>query len=269
MKIIHFSDTHEAGSPESWRGFLDKRLLGFLNCFFARGRLHSQELLERAVAKFIEIKPDLVVCTGDLTTSGQPGEFKRSLSRLAPLMKSGIPMLYLPGNHDSYVSDPACGKALEKAFDTLNGGRFKLSELPQAFDLGCCRIIAINCARPTMPMLSCGFMDQETSDFVVSECDSPKTKPFRVVVGHFPLHERHPWKRFRHKLYGHDSVVRLLKSGAVDLSLCGHVHRPYTLLDDKGRGEVCAGALTRFGSFSVLDFDPSGGLIRHVASSIL
>ncbi len=269
MRIVHFSDTHEAGSPESWRGFFDKRLFGFLNCAISRGRLHCQELLERAAVKFIDLKPDLLICTGDLTTSGQPGEFKRAMERLSPLLKSKIPMLYLPGNHDAYVADKACQKALSDAFETLNGGRFKLSDLPQAFDSGCCRILALHCAMPTMPMLSCGFMDKETSDFVASDCASPKTQPFRIAAGHFPLRERHPWKRMRHKLYGHDAVARLLKSGAIDLSLCGHVHRPYALLDAKGRGEVCAGALTRFGSFSILDFDPAAGTIRHEAASIL
>lgn len=269
MRIIHFSDTHEAGRPESWRGFLDKRLFGFLNCVLSRGRLHKQTLLERAVSKFIELKPDLIVCTGDLTTSGQPGEFSRALARLAPLASSGIPLLYLPGNHDSYVYDFSCRKALAKAFWNLNARRFRLSELPQAFDIGCCRLLAINCARPTMPMLSCGFMDKETSDFVVAECAAQKTQPFRLVVGHFPLAERHPWKRCRHKLYGHDSVVRLLRSGAIDLSLCGHVHKPYTALDANGRGEVCAGALTRFGGFSILDLDPATGKIGHQAASIL
>ena len=269
MKIIHFSDTHEAGKPESWRGYLDKRLLGFLNCAISRGHLHSQELLERAVSKFLELRPDLIVCTGDLTTSGQPGEFKRALARLAPLLNSQIPLLYIPGNHDSYVPDGSCRKALEKAFETLNGGRFSLVALPKSFDLGCCRFLAINCARPTMPMLSCGFMDKETSDFVMEDCSAPKTLPFRIVAGHFPLMERHPWTRFRHKLYGHDAVVRLLKSGSIDLSLCGHVHKPYVLLDAKGRGEICAGALTRFGRFSLLEIDPASAQIKHESLSIL
>lgn len=269
MRIIHFSDTHEAGSPESWRGYLDKRLLGFLNCALSRGRHHSQALLELAVAKFLELKPDLLVCTGDLTTSGQPGEFKRSLKRLKPLLDSGVPLLYLPGNHDAYVDDPACRKALEAAFETLNAGRFKLSELPQAFELGCCRLLAVDCARPTMPMLSCGFMDKESCDFIVAECAAPKAKPFRLLAGHFPLRERHPWRRFRHKLYGHDAAARLLKSGAIDLSLCGHVHRPYALLDERGRGEACAGSLTRFGSFSLFDFDAASGSIEHEAASVI
>jgi 3',5'-cyclic AMP phosphodiesterase CpdA len=267
MRIIHFSDTHEAGRPESLRAFFDKRLAGFLNCALSRGRLHKSELLARAIPKMLEAAPDLIVCTGDLTTSGQPGEFKRALAALAPLIDSGVPMLYLPGNHDAYVPDRACRLALEDAFILLNGGRFRLESLPAFFELGGCEIIAIDCARPTLPMLSCGFMSSETSDFVLERAAKSNAK-LKIIAGHFPLLERHPLRRFRHKLYGHAAVAKLLKTGALDLSLCGHVHRPYALLDARGGGEVCAGSLTRFGVFSQLDADPSSGSVVQKSVSI-
>jgi DNA repair exonuclease SbcCD nuclease subunit len=271
MRIIHFSDTHEAGTPESAKAFFDKRLVGFLNCKLARGRLHSQALLELAVARFLELKPELLLCTGDLTTSGQPGEFKRALKRLKPLLDSGAPLLYLPGNHDAYVRDAICRKALEAAFETLNRGRFKLEDMPAAFDIGCVRMMAVDCARPTLPFLSCGFMDAESSAFVRAECEASREagRPFRLLAGHFPLLERHPWRRIRHKLYGHDAVARLLKTKALDLSLCGHVHKPYALLDGDGRGEICAGSLTRYGSYSVLELDERAGTIVHKSESLL
>ncbi len=262
MRITHFSDTHERGFPESLGAFFDKRLFGALNCLLSRGRLHHPELLEKAVELIVAGKPDLVVCAGDLTTSGQPGEFKRALARLEPLLKSGIPVLYVPGNHDSYVKDKACRLALEETFETVNGGRLKLGSLPAAFDLGGCRFIVVDCALPTMPMLSSGCMSLETAGFVKSECAKPKTSP-RVVVGHFPLLERHPLKRIRHKLYGHSEVAALLKSGSIDLSLCGHVHSHYALLDSNGRGEICAGSLTRYACFSELEIDPASGSVSH------
>jgi len=262
MRIVHFSDTHESGFPESVGAFFDKRLVGAMNCFFLRGRLHKPALLERAASLIAEMKPDLAVCSGDLTTSGQPGEFKRSLARLAPLLNSGVPVLYVPGNHDSYVKDKACRRALEEAFEAMNRGRFKLEGLPAAFDLGGCRFLAVDCARPTMPMLSCGFMDRRTVDFVKAECSAPKTGP-RVIVGHFPLLETHPVKRVRHRLYGAVEVSGLLMSGALDLSLCGHVHKGYALLDANGRGEICAGSLTRFASFSEIEIDPASGRVSR------
>jgi len=78
-----------------------------------------------------------------------------------------------------------------------------------------------------------------------------------VLVGHYPLWEDHPWLRVRHRLWGEDEALRLLKNGEIDLSLCGHVHRPYAKIDERGRGEICAGSVTRNGCVTLIDYDKS------------
>ena len=59
--------------------------------------------LQKVVNYILEVKPDVAVCTGDLTSTGQPGEFAKVISILKPLLDSKIPVLYVPGNHDYYV----------------------------------------------------------------------------------------------------------------------------------------------------------------------
>ncbi len=56
------------------------------------------ELLDHAIEEIIELKPDLVVVAGDLTSEGYAPQFrqaKRYLDRL-----DGLEMVVIPGNHD-------------------------------------------------------------------------------------------------------------------------------------------------------------------------
>ena len=54
---------------------------------------------------------------------------------------------------------------------------------------------------------------------------------------------------------GANLVLRLLREGALDLSLCGHVHKPGARLDGRGRGEICSGSVTRNGVIAEIDYD--------------
>jgi UDP-2,3-diacylglucosamine pyrophosphatase LpxH len=48
---------------------------------------------------------------------------------------------------------------------------------------------------------------------------------------------------------------KLMKSGELDLVLCGHVHKPYLKTDSFGRGECCAGSVSSNGSMVEIDCD--------------
>ena len=71
--------------------YFDKRWVGVFNYRFRRRFRHDLSLLEKAVQYILKVKPDAAVCTGDLTSTGQPGEFEKSLAILKPLKESGIP----------------------------------------------------------------------------------------------------------------------------------------------------------------------------------
>ena len=129
MKIVHFSDPHAGGSAEDWLAYFDKRWVGVFNYRFRRRFRHDLKLLEKAVAYILQERPDVAVCTGDLTSTGQPGEFQRTLEILEPLRKSGIPLIYLPGNHDCYVKRPKCVNAMKDAVRLLNGDDYCFDNL--------------------------------------------------------------------------------------------------------------------------------------------
>ena len=78
----------------------------------------------------------------------------------------------------------------------------------------------------------------------------------RILVSHYPMIEEHPLLRTRHRLFGQKKILELMKSREIDLSLCGHVHKPYLKVDSTGRGECCAGSVTRNGSMVEIDYSP-------------
>ena len=253
MKIIHFSDPHAGGPAEDWMAYIDKRWVGVFNYSFRRKFQHDQSLLEKAVNFILREKPDLIVCTGDLTSTGQPGEFEKSLKILRPLRESAIPLIYVPGNHDCYVRSKKCVNAMKSVFNYLNAERFSFDDLPVVKNFFGIDFIIVNESYPTNLISSCGYLKKPFRNFVEEKCSEPKKAP-RIIIGHYPLIEDKPFLRIRHRLWGQKKIVQLLKSGELDLSLCGHMHMPYAKIDSRGRGEICAGSITRNSCLAVIEY---------------
>lgn len=264
MKIVHFSDIHAGGPAEDWMAYVDKRWVGVFNYRWRRRFQHDLANVTKAVNYILDTRPDVAVCTGDLTSAGQPGEFAKTKAVLEPLLQSDIPVIFIPGNHDCYVYRPKCMKAIRDAVEWMSSNSYKFEDYPFKKDFGQCEFIIINNSRPSNLLCSWGFMDKESNDFVVKCCSEEKIKP-RILVGHYPIFEDHPILRVRHRLFKQKQVRQLIENGSIDLSLCGHVHKPYARTDATGRGEICAGSVTRNGSLAEITYSPTEDLfIRQV-----
>jgi 3',5'-cyclic AMP phosphodiesterase CpdA len=253
MKIIHFSDPHAGGPAEDWMAYLDKRWVGVFNYRFRRRFRHDQQLLKLAVNYILDVSPDVAVCTGDLTSTGQPGEFAQAMQILKPLYESKIPLLFVPGNHDCYVYRSKCVNAMKQVFETMNQGRLHFDELPAVVDIADVRFLMVNESWPSNLISSCGYLKKKSQDFIAAECLRDMHIP-KILIGHYPLLENHPWLRIRHRLWGQNSTVRLLEQKNLSVSLSGHVHKPSCQVDETGRGEYCAGSVTRNGTISMIEY---------------
>jgi len=254
MKIIHFSDPHAGGNAEDMMAYLDKRWIGIFNYRFRRRFVFNIERLKYFVAYILDMKPDVAVCTGDLTSTGQPGEFAKVAAILKPLRDSKIPVLYVPGNHDCYVKRKKCVAAMREMVFWLTNGRYQFDDLPTSIDLGECEFLMINTSYPSNLICSWGFVKSETNKFLLEKSSEEKSKP-RILVSHYPIIEDRPISRVRHRLFGQKEIVKMLAAGEIDLSLCGHIHFPYEKIDESGRGENCSGSITRNGTFTEIDYD--------------
>lgn len=270
MRFVHISDIHAGLLPRDPRAWLDKRALGALNQLLRRKRRCHMEYLGRAATRIRSLEPDWLVITGDLTSIGSPDEFALALEALRPLCDGvgPIPTLFVPGNHDAYVRDPASVAALQNVFTTLNGGRWTLasgtggvSALPAELEFPSLSVLVLDECPPTLPWLSTGRLSAEAREKFLEWTGRPRRPgEKRMLVGHYPARlqsgRRIDWRR---RLGGDLLLQDALDKGLVDVALCGHCHTPFVRTETAGSMEICAGALTVHGKINVLDFAPLTG----------
>ncbi len=254
FRIAHFADLHLAAPLDGPGCVFDKRIVGFLNSRLSRGKKFNRSLVRPAAERILAARPDVIVFAGDASTCGQPVEFELALDMLSPLVNSGIPILFSPGNHDIYTESVPCRKALDEFLRKLTNGLLSLEKYPCAFTLGPLRFLCFNAAHPTAPWMSSGTFNAESQALLEKEC-AEKCAPL-VAVCHFPVRKIRPGlvEGFRHKMFGAEHAAELLTEKKLDLVLCGHIHRAYRETTPDGRGETSCGSLTRFGSFQTVDY---------------
>lgn len=254
MKIVHFSDPHGGGPAEDFMAYFDKRWVGVFNYRFRRKFRHDLSHLSNAVEYILDTKPDIAVCTGDLTSAGQPGEFERVLKILEPLCKSDIPLFYTPGNHDCYVPRKKCVDAVKNAVLKMSQGKYAFDDMPQKIQIGGVELLVINTSAPSNLLCSWGFLKSSDREFIENACSEANDTP-KILISHYPMTEEHPIFRMRHRLWGQKRILELMAEKKLDLVLCGHVHKPYLKIDDQGRGECCAGSVSSNASMVEIQCD--------------
>jgi 3',5'-cyclic-AMP phosphodiesterase len=164
-------------------------------------------LLERAIAEVNELEPDLVVCTGDLTTFGFKQEYAQAREYLDLLTCDDI--VVIPGNHDSrnvgYVH-----------FEELFGERN-----PVVRHNGI-TVVAVDSTQPDLDEGQIGrgrypWIEEQFAD----------TADFRIFVLHHHLLPVPGTGRERNIVYDAGDAIECLQRAGVNLVLCGHKHVPY------------------------------------------
>lgn len=261
MKIVHFSDPHAGGWPHSGSAFFDKRIVGAFNYNFRRKSSFKIERLRSAVEKTIALGPQIAIITGDLTSVSEPWEFEVCREILSPLVNSDIKLIYIPGNHDAYVTNKRCREALNETFHHLNQRRWHLNELPLNHKVGDVNLMILNEATPTGCFLSCGQLCAESAAAVNTPLEPHE---IRIVVGHFPVRNfKGQPLSFRRRLYGGEALYQAMKDGKVHASLCGHVHKPFIHHHSENSYEICAGSITAYGHLNVLEINQVDGTLQQ------
>lgn len=266
MRIVHFSDIHVGRLTHDPTAFFDKRLLGMMNFLVRRrGHLHP-EFVERALARIKTLEPDIVLCTGDVTCVGCPEEFDEACLQLEPLVRKSatFDFYYVPGNHDNYVACKRCRDALEKACLFLNQGR-KLADFPFKVKKGDLELFLVDEACPNFYHSSNGKLSV-TSEYAL-QCllkTEQEKNGKRMLIGHFPTADAEGKRlSFRRRLKNDLLIQELLQKKCIDVTLCGHIHKPFKRSLKNGALEVCAGSLTMTGVFSVIDYCPQTGTFKQ------
>ena len=183
LTIAHISDLH-AGSP-----------------YFV------PTLMDRVVVELNELRPDIVLCTGDLTEMGFRQDY---LVAQEYLERVECPRLVvIPGNHDArnvgYVH-----------FEELIGPRWQTLQFDDI------TIVAVD---STEPDLDHGQIGRARYDWLKGEFSRPAA--LRIFMLHHHLLPVPGTGRERNIVYDAGDLLEVLQECGVNLVLGGHKHVPY------------------------------------------
>lgn len=118
MRIALIGDIHLFRLKVSPRRLLGKRLLGQGNLWLNRRFRFNHDLLAPLVERVSQLQPDLILCTGDVTTTSLEDEFEDIVRFFKPL-SSKAPTVIVPGNHDRYTFRSAKKRRIETLLEGL------------------------------------------------------------------------------------------------------------------------------------------------------
>ena len=172
------------------------------------GSVHFMpNLMDRTVVEINELKPDIVVCTGDLTEMGFKPEYQIAKSYLERLECPDL--LVIPGNHDSrhvgYVH-----------FEEMIGPRRCILHRRDV------TIIGLDSSEPDLDHGEIG-----RSRYSWLEEQYAQGGAFRIFMLHHHLMPIPGTGRERNMVYDAGDVLEVLQRCKVNLVLSGHKHVPY------------------------------------------
>jgi 3',5'-cyclic AMP phosphodiesterase CpdA len=164
-------------------------------------------LLERAISEVNDLEPDIVICSGDLTTYGFRQEYVEARDYIDQIKCESV--VVIPGNHDSrnvgYVH-----------FEELFGERRSVLRRDGI------TVVAVDSSEPD---LDHGQIGRGRYRWIEQQFADPAD--LRIFVLHHHLLPVPGTGRERNIVYDAGDVIECLQRSNVNLVLSGHKHVPY------------------------------------------
>lgn len=223
MRLALLGDIHLYQSYVApWR-LLNRRILGQMNVWFGGRHRFDCELLAPVFDRVLSINPDMVLLSGDLTTVSLPEEFAAAAAALERL-RTHVPILAVPGNHDRYTFSAARLGLFERMLGPISPPRFPHQhQLTPRW-----RILAIDSAVPRI-LTSRGRIGTAQLQ-AIAQILKPRTADDGVILlCHYPLRRPPEIHAHWHHLLADaarlDDMVAACPARIVFVH--GHVHRPW------------------------------------------
>ncbi len=243
MKLGVIGDIHLFSLRVHPRRLLSKRALGHVNLAVNRRKRFEHALLPVMLERLRSLNSDLVLMSGDVSTSSLESEFAALRGALdghgedGTLAALGAEAVLVPGNHDRYTFKARRVRRIEQELAALMP-----EEFPHVRRLngggaasGSWTLIALDAAVPNR-VLSRGKLGREQFAAALQVIEEAKAGDGLVVLCHYPCvvpagvpsgwtHDLAEAKRLRWALQGCAARV---------LFVHGHVHRPWYVAGPKG-----------------------------------
>jgi 3',5'-cyclic AMP phosphodiesterase CpdA len=179
---------------------------------------HDEQLVEAVERKTDELKPDLVVISGDFTQRAKTEQFKEACRFLERLREAGHEVLGVPGNHDVPLFD-----VLRRFLSPLTRYRRFIDESLCPFvELPGVAVLGINTARSLT--FKDGRMSQEQVEFIRDTFARSDPRAVRVLVTHHPLLAIPVGEGVERAIGRQELALDAVEEAGVDLLLAGHAH---------------------------------------------
>lgn len=181
----------------------------------------EQEPVVLALRRFAsELRPDLLVVSGDITQRARTLQFARAAELVRQLGVAKV--LAIPGNHDVPLFNvPARALAPYAGYS-----RFFGDDLEPRFQTEDCLVLGVKTTRRYRHVD--GELSEDQCERVATELRRASPGQLRLVVLHQPIAV--PRASEEHNVvHGRDRAMRVWAEAGADLILSGHIHLPFVL----------------------------------------
>ena len=179
---------------------------------------HDERLVEAVEERVDELKPDLVVVSGDFTQRAKTEQFREACQFLERLQHSGHEVLGVPGNHDVPLYD-----VLRRFLSPLSRyRRFIDDSLCPFVELPGIAVLGINTARSLT--FKDGRINQDQVAFIRDTFSRTPRDAFRVLVTHHPLFALEVGDEITPAIGRQELALDAIQEAGVDMLLAGHNH---------------------------------------------
>lgn len=223
MRLVLFGDIHLYRLWLAPWQLASKRILGQGNLILNRRKSFRHDLLAGMMDQAIGLDPDMLLLSGDVSTTSLKREFADVAKALKPLADR-VPTVLVPGNHDRYTFHAARSRVIDRMLDRWVPDQFPhMRELTDRWGL-----LALDAAVPRVYNARgrLGRVQFEAAKTYVESLDETQGL---VVLCHYPcalpdyVHEHES-----HALEERDALRGVLENcKARVVYIHGHIHKPW------------------------------------------
>src|SRR3954471_4079961 len=185
---------------------------------------HDVRLVEAVGRQVDELKPDLVVISGDFTQRARTEQFREACEFLDGLRNRGHEVLGVPGNHDVPLYD-----VLRRFLSPLARYRRFIDETLCPFiELPGVAVLGINTARSLT--FKDGRISDEQVEFIRDTFARTPAQAVRILVTHHPLFAVAVGDEIERAIGLQEMALDAIEDAGVDILLAGHAHHASTQL---------------------------------------
>lgn len=179
---------------------------------------HDQRLVDAVERRADELKPDLVVISGDFTQRARTDQFREACEFLGRLRDHGHEVLGVPGNHDIPLYD-----VLRRFMSPLaRYRRFVDESLCPFVELPGVAVLGLNTARSLT--FKDGRINEQQVEFIRETFSRTPSEAVRVLVTHHPLFALKVGNDAGRAIGRQKLALDAIEQAGVDMLLAGHNH---------------------------------------------